>query len=165
MWALWVLNMYLACSNEATCSQRNVIITYLTPCGNKLGHAPLTLNSDGLMSLLRISKLDTDLYSTCVLPWKELDRICFLITAPFVKFVTAHCYFKEKSIRLVNAGSYLDHHTYHFRTICAITLALVLNRTISLTPLLCRYFRSKCERFKCKATNCGTIVMQPCCGS
>ena len=74
MWALWVLNMYLACSNEATCSQRNVIITYLTPCVNKLGHAPLTLNSDGLMSLLRISKLDTDLYGTCVLPWKELGN-------------------------------------------------------------------------------------------
>ena len=69
MRALWVLKMYTAFSDEATCSQRNVKIICLTPCVNKLGYAPpLMLNSDGLMSLLRISKLDTDLYGTCVLP-------------------------------------------------------------------------------------------------
>ena len=63
--------MYIAFSDEATCSSRKVIITCLTSCVNKLGHAPLALNSDGLLSMLRISKLDADLHGTCDLTCKE----------------------------------------------------------------------------------------------
>ena len=38
----------------------------------KSGRGPLTLNSDGLLSLLRISKLNADLNGACVLPVRNL---------------------------------------------------------------------------------------------
>ena len=39
----------------------------------KIGNAPFTFNSDGLLSLLRISKLDPDLHGAYVLPCKTFD--------------------------------------------------------------------------------------------
>ena len=63
----------VAFSDKATCSHRKVLLTCLTSYVNKSGHAPITLDSNGVLSLLRISKLDADHYATCILPRKEFD--------------------------------------------------------------------------------------------
>ena len=63
----------VAYDDETTCSQLKVTTACLSLCVNKSGPASLTLSmyNDAVLSLLLISKLDTQLLGRCVLPCKE----------------------------------------------------------------------------------------------
>ena len=62
----------VAFSDKAGVLNGKSLITCLTSCVNKSGRAPLTLNSDGLLSLLCISKFNAD-HGACVPPRRKFD--------------------------------------------------------------------------------------------